>query len=182
MRGTTSTPTYLLTEVPEIEGKSRLWIRFRPHSPPRSQGDSSLKGRLSSEGYAPSLPNRINSCCRSTATLFPKPGAGNGDWNRLSILLRRHEREETPKQNPKHQNSTIPTAAGLIKQETKSVGAAAVGGPFSLIDHNGKRFNSDNLKDEFSLLYFGFTQCPDVCPEELDKITEAVKQISSPRL
>ena len=62
----------------------------------------------------------------------------------------------------------------MIDAQTKSVGAAAVGGPFSLIDQDGKPFSSDQLKKEFSILYFGFTQCPDICPDELDKISEAI--------
>ena len=62
----------------------------------------------------------------------------------------------------------------MIDKQTKSAGAAAVGGPLSLIDQDGKPFSSDQLKKEFSLLYFGFTQCPDICPDELDKISEAI--------
>lgn len=70
----------------------------------------------------------------------------------------------------------------MITAQTKSAGVAAVGGQFSLTDHNGKPFSSADLKGEFSVLYFGFTQCPDVCPDELDKITEAVHAISNPDL
>lgn len=66
----------------------------------------------------------------------------------------------------------------MINAQTKSVGAAAVGGPFALTDQNGKSFKSDQLKQEFSILYFGFTQCPDICPDELDKISAAVQIIS----
>lgn len=69
----------------------------------------------------------------------------------------------------------------MIDAQTKSVGAAAIGGPFNLTDQNGKPFSSENLKNEFSVLYFGFTQCPDICPDELDKITEAIQSISTKR-
>ena len=67
----------------------------------------------------------------------------------------------------------------MIDAQTKSVGAADIGGSFELTDHNGKRFSSESLEGEFSILYFGFTQCPDVCPDELDKITETVKCIGN---
>ncbi|WP_341764502.1 SCO family protein [Candidatus Tisiphia endosymbiont of Beris chalybata] len=47
-----------------------------------------------------------------------------------------------------------------------------IGGDFELIDQNGKVFNSDKLKGKFSLIYFGFTYCPDICPTSLQKIVE----------
>jgi protein SCO1/2 len=59
------------------------------------------------------------------------------------------------------------------------VGAAAIGGPFDLIDASGKRFTDQDLLGEFAMLYFGFTHCPDVCPEELEKIAEAVQKIGA---
>ena len=35
---------------------------------------------------------------------------------------------------------------------------------FKFTDHNGNPFGSDQLKDKWSLLFFGFTHCPDICP------------------
>lgn len=57
------------------------------------------------------------------------------------------------------------------------VGKASVGGPFQLTDHNGKPFTDQNLLGEFALLYFGFTFCPDICPDELEKVALAVDLI-----
>ncbi|KAJ9130457.1 Cytochrome c oxidase-like protein [Coniochaeta hoffmannii] len=57
-----------------------------------------------------------------------------------------------------------------IAEATKGVGRPKVGGPFSLIDQNGNTFTHDDLKGKYSLIYFGFTHCPDICPEELDKM------------
>ncbi|CCF57080.1 hypothetical protein KAFR_0C00850 [Kazachstania africana CBS 2517] len=42
------------------------------------------------------------------------------------------------------------------------------GGRFTLIDHNGNPFSEQNLLGKFSLIYFGFSHCPDICPDELD--------------
>eukprot|EP00051_Salpingoeca_urceolata_P016654 m.222959 g.222959 ORF g.222959 m.222959 type:complete len:293 (+) comp18741_c1_seq1:113-991(+) len=58
------------------------------------------------------------------------------------------------------------------KQKLKktSVGKAKIGGPFTLVGPGGKTFTEKDLKGQWSLLYFGFTFCPDICPEELEKI------------
>jgi len=58
--------------------------------------------------------------------------------------------------------------------ESKSYGRPQVGGPFSLTTQDNKPFTQDGLLGKWSLVYFGFTNCPDICPEELDKMGEAV--------
>lgn len=60
------------------------------------------------------------------------------------------------------------------------VGTPKIGGPIKLTDQNGKIFDSTELKDKFMLVYFGFTHCPDVCPEELDKMTTVMKIVGIP--
>lgn len=50
----------------------------------------------------------------------------------------------------------------------------AIGGDFTLIDQNGDIFSSQQMKGKLSLVYFGFTFCPDVCPTSLQKMTEVV--------
>ncbi|KAI0886143.1 SCO1 protein [Annulohypoxylon maeteangense] len=57
-----------------------------------------------------------------------------------------------------------------IAEANKSVGKPKVGGEFELLDQEGQRFLSGDLKGRYSLIYFGFTHCPDICPEELDKM------------
>uniref|UniRef100_A0A8C3AB04 Synthesis of cytochrome C oxidase 2 n=1 Tax=Cyclopterus lumpus TaxID=8103 RepID=A0A8C3AB04_CYCLU len=47
-------------------------------------------------------------------------------------------------------------------------------GAFSLLDHGGRRRTKADFLGRWVLLYFGFTHCPDVCPEELDKLSGAV--------
>ncbi len=47
-----------------------------------------------------------------------------------------------------------------------------IGGDFELIDQDGKVFNSNKLKGKLSLIYFGFTSCPDICSTTLQKILE----------
>jgi protein SCO1/2 len=65
--------------------------------------------------------------------------------------------------------------------KTRSAGAGVagieVGGPFTLLDQDGKTVTDAALKDGYTLLYFGFTYCPAVCPTELQKITTALKTV-----
>ncbi|OAX41091.1 h-sco1 [Rhizopogon vinicolor AM-OR11-026] len=54
--------------------------------------------------------------------------------------------------------------------ESRSVGRAHVGGPFTLMTHESKPFSEKDLLGKWNFVYFGFTNCPDICPAELDKI------------
>ena len=49
-----------------------------------------------------------------------------------------------------------------------------IGGPFSLIDHNGARVTDQSYAGKHLLIYFGFTYCPDVCPTDLAIMGQAV--------
>lgn len=59
----------------------------------------------------------------------------------------------------------------------RTSGTALVGGPFSLVDQNSKPFTEKDLKGKYSLIYFGYTYCPDVCPTELQVMTGALEQL-----
>ena len=63
------------------------------------------------------------------------------------------------------------------KERTKSLGKAALGGPFSLIDHNGVRRTDKDYLGQWVLLYFGFTFCPDICPDELEKMAKVINKL-----
>nr|CDI56810.1 probable SCO1-involved in stabilization of Cox1p and Cox2p [Melanopsichium pennsylvanicum 4] len=67
------------------------------------------------------------------------------------------------------------------KAETASakVGRPRIGGPFNLITSTSHPFTHQDLLGSFSLVYFGFTNCPDICPEELDKMGQVVDRIDA---
>lgn len=73
----------------------------------------------------------------------------------IALLL--VSRQDTPKAL---QNATLlPEARAL--------------GPFSLIDDQGAALNRDSLRGKWTLMFFGFTHCPDVCPLTLQQLSSA---------
>jgi len=55
-------------------------------------------------------------------------------------------------------------------------GAEDVGGPIDLVDHNGARVTQADFAGEPAVIYFGFTNCPDVCPTSMYAVGEALAQ------
>ncbi|MFQ5564886.1 MAG: SCO family protein [Paracoccaceae bacterium] len=51
---------------------------------------------------------------------------------------------------------------------------AANRGPFSLVDHHGRAVTDEDFLGSYMLVYFGYTHCPDVCPIDLQVMTEAI--------
>ena len=52
---------------------------------------------------------------------------------------------------------------------------AAIGGPFQLTDQAGKAFTDKDLKGKPTLIFFGYTHCPDVCPTSLFEMSEVLR-------
>lgn len=48
---------------------------------------------------------------------------------------------------------------------------------FTLIDHHGQEFTNENLKNTWNFIFFGFTNCPDVCPLTLSTIDQVVDNL-----
>ena len=59
--------------------------------------------------------------------------------------------------------------------------ASAIGGPFRLVDQNGKMVTDADLKGKWSLVYFGYTHCPDACPTALNDIAVALDELGPKR-
>jgi protein SCO1/2 len=59
--------------------------------------------------------------------------------------------------------------------------ASAIGGPFRLTDQNGKTVTDADLKGKWSLVYFGYTHCPDACPTALNDISIALEDLGAQR-
>jgi len=65
-------------------------------------------------------------------------------------------------------------------RQVKSIdieGGVSIGGPWSLVDTEGKRWTDEDFKGKWLWIYFGFTNCPDVCPQEMAKMTRCITQM-----
>jgi len=63
----------------------------------------------------------------------------------------------------------------------RTIGVAAIGGPFELINHKGEIVRDSEFRGKYLLVMFGFTNCPDVCPTGLQLISEA-KELLGPNV
>ncbi|KAI8902756.1 SCO1/SenC-domain-containing protein [Globomyces pollinis-pini] len=64
------------------------------------------------------------------------------------------------------------------KDKPESYGKPNIGGSFALVDHDGKPVSDLDFKGKYMLIYFGYTFCPDVCPEELEKMAEILDSLA----
>ena len=63
----------------------------------------------------------------------------------------------------------------LASGQISSTGQPDVGGPFQLVNQDGQTVDQTLLNGKWSLVFFGFTYCPDYCPTTLQML-EATKQ------
>ena len=56
---------------------------------------------------------------------------------------------------------------------------AAIGGPFQLTDQSGQTVTDQSLKGRPTLIFFGYTHCPDVCPTTLFEMSEVLKAMGA---
>src|SRR5438270_10783658 len=73
--------------------------------------------------------------------------------------------------------SLQPTAAEMM--DDLMYGRGPVGGPFTLVDQDGKPRSDGEFRGKLMIVYFGYTFCPDVCPTDLMAITQALDSLGS---
>ncbi len=76
----------------------------------------------------------------------------------------------------KSESKKVAESVDISTSEDKS-SDVTIGGEFSLTDQNGNNFTQENLKGKYSLVYFGFTHCPMICPTALSAISLAMDQL-----
>jgi protein SCO1/2 len=57
------------------------------------------------------------------------------------------------------------------------LGPSAIGGPFKLIDENGKPITDQDMKGRPFLVFFGYRHCPDICPTTLFEMSEVMRTL-----
>jgi protein SCO1 len=71
--------------------------------------------------------------------------------------------------------AALVAAAVLTLRPGGDTRASAVGGPFTLVSHEGKTVTERDFRGAPHLVFFGFTHCPDVCPTKLFQISEVLR-------
>lgn len=66
-----------------------------------------------------------------------------------------------------------PELQGVLRPEPKPLQA------FELIDQYRQPFDLERLTGRWSLVFFGYTSCPDICPTTLSTLSGVVKRLSS---
>jgi protein SCO1/2 len=63
----------------------------------------------------------------------------------------------------------------LLDGPRGAMAPAAIGGPFQLVDQSGTTVTADQLQGKPTLLFFGYTHCPDICPTTMFDVSEVLK-------
>jgi len=79
--------------------------------------------------------------------------------------------------------ATAPTTAPTPTQEQPAPNKTSLPTPktisaFTLTDDSGKPFTNDNLRGHWTLMFFGFTHCGDVCPTTLTELNKMVQALN----
>ena len=72
----------------------------------------------------------------------------------------------------------------MSKEQLQINGAIVLDKPrifsdFELEDHRGEVFNLDRMKGIWTIVFFGFTHCPDICPTTLDMLNETYSKLKA---
>lgn len=56
---------------------------------------------------------------------------------------------------------------------------SGIGGPFALVDQDGRTVTDESFAGRYRLIYFGYTFCPDVCPTDLSRNAAALRAFTA---
>jgi protein SCO1 len=73
----------------------------------------------------------------------------------------------------------IAALAGCAAAPEPPLKGAKIGGPFTLTNQDGKTVKDTDFSGKYRLIYFGFTNCPDVCPVDVAKLMAGLKKFET---
>ena len=62
--------------------------------------------------------------------------------------------------------------------EEPPLAGAAIGGEFTLVDQNGQSRRWADFRGEYAVVYFGYTYCPDICPTDVQRTAQGLRQFA----
>lgn len=74
----------------------------------------------------------------------------------------------------------LPAFLGTHRATSPAI-LSGIGGPFKLVDQNGRTVTDADFRGKWLLIYFGYTHCPDACPTALNAIAEALDRLGPDR-
>lgn len=80
---------------------------------------------------------------------------------------------------PQQQRDRLTPSARAVVGKVTSYGKPALGGPWELVNQFGEPVTDATFRGGYVLLYFGFTYCPDICPNELVKMGRVVEVLGA---
>lgn len=67
----------------------------------------------------------------------------------------------------------------MTAPKTEEAGEVTIGGPFALVNQDGKPVTDADYKGKLMLVYFGFTYCPDICPTDISIMSQAMAMLGA---
>lgn len=68
--------------------------------------------------------------------------------------------------------AALSACSGTAPKPEAPLEGARIGGPFTLVNQDGKTVKDSDFAGKFRIIYFGYSYCPDVCPVDLQKIAQ----------
>lgn len=67
--------------------------------------------------------------------------------------------------------------AAAYRSLLRPVQSVSIGGPFTLVDDQGRTRSGDSFRGRYMLIFFGYMSCTDVCPQTLTEMSEALDRV-----
>lgn len=64
-------------------------------------------------------------------------------------------------------------------QQEPPLAGATIGGDFALTDSTGKTVRWDDFAGQYRVVYFGYAFCPDVCPTDMQRVAQGLKELKA---